>query len=360
MNPFDPFGFLGDQFKQAIAQALLQKCIDLVNFFQNFLVHPVRPPEGDWTNWLYGNAIGLSGYFAVSLAISGLLLAYFSRKIAIRAGYAVIIALLATPLFVLFFELCDGVTKAADSVTAALAKSGDLMGGGNLIVVPSIGDPIWALFGLGGIFVSGGALTLVMVIYAIIIIAVKFLTLIVLVLSSFFEWARRWFEWCISLGLVAMLLGRTVAMLIILMVKGITYSVHSVAFGVIALVAGLAFATYLQYKLVKKTHSVVGKVAAHARSRVSGRVETYNKPGTARNVLAVQQAHMRGMNPSYQRLTRTQALGLAVRQHQHARSVARVAALATTTTNPALKTALIIYQRALKNRPPQPRGRRRP
>jgi hypothetical protein len=351
--PFLPFGGV---IGSAISDALMSVCVSLADFFESIVLARPRLREGDWSDYLYGNAIGLSQYLAVMLLLAALCLAYFYRKGAIRAIPAMLIAALVVPLSTAFFLFCDQLIRAGDQLAQAAHGLNDIAGGGKMIMVPTIGDPIWAFFGLLGIGVTGGALTGVMIFYAVIIVVVKFATLIMLVLSPFFKWARRQLEWCISMALVAMLAGPPVAILLIEVGKILGTQSHTLAIAVPVMVFTLGFAVYMQVKLIKKTHEMVGNVIGRTMSNIRGTVESIIKPNTRTNMQAVQSIHMRGMVPATAnpRLTRTQAAGLAARQVSHTRKVAAVGALAARTASPHVRTALLIYQRAVQNRPPQP------
>lgn len=333
----------------ALSGTLQKKVTDMTNFFEDLLVHPIRPPEGELTDWLYGNALGLAGNLAISMVIIGFLLAIFSRQIAIRASHALLIALIALPLFQLFFALCDGLIEASSTLTAAILKANELAGGGKLIAPPSISDLFWGSIGVLGIGISGTPLTIILAVFALLIIVVKFAFLPCLVLDP---WGGRGaLRWCISGGLVFMFLSRPTAALCIVLGKTIGYQTHNVALTVIGTIAGIIVAIIAQFKLIKKTNQVVGNVLSKARTRIDGRVETYNKPMNRTTMQNVQNVHMAGMRSS-PRMTRGQALGLAVRQQRHARSVAKTTAMISTTSNPTLKAAYVIMLRAKKNRPP--------
>lgn len=357
-NPFDPTTII-QLFTSVISTVLQQKINDLANFFEDFLVHPVRPPEGSVTDWLYGNAIGLAGYLVITLAIVGIILAWISPKAAIRGGKAFLLAVIAVPMFTVFFQLCDGMIQASDAVTGGIVQISKTAGSGPLIAPPSITDLFWAGIGFIGIGASGGALVVVMIAFALLIVAVKFLFLPALVLDPWLGKARGILEWCMSIGFIAMFASRPVAAFCITLGRLLAAPAHSVAITVIAIIAGIILAFAAQFVLVKKTRKIVGDVMSRARSQVYGKVETINRPINQTNMQQVQNIHMAGMR-SPQRPTRTQATGLAVRQHLHHRSVVRVTKMIGKTSNPGLQVALKVYRQAKINRPPVMRNRRGP
>jgi hypothetical protein len=272
----NPFNWLKDEIHKLLT--------GLTSFFETILLHPPRPPRANWQDYLFGNALGLTPALEIFTVVLVVVIALFHQGYFPRVTQALLMIIVLACIIPIFFSLCDYLIAAGDQLAqgAVFYNPPDNSGDKSLIVLPTISDVLGGVIGFTVIGILGFVLIMFILVYELVIIAVKFAFLPAYALKPLNERTERWFGRIVSLALVSMLFGRAAAVFCLELGK---LAANNLPFNgntfieVIYLAAGFVFAIAVQISLLKGTSHVYSKATGgrvSSDSKVRGKVDTNN------------------------------------------------------------------------------------
>lgn len=288
-NPLDPLGSLNEMILNAL-KAMNQ-------LYERIISGPPRISNNESLLSRYQDALNTGNYLAymVLVFVTAIALALFRKGSRIPKAFLVSFILAAiTPSFLYFI---DTLTVTGDQWTAAVTSMFDDT---KTVDAPSFSNVILDIPAAIFTMFFGGVLTAYIVSYDIIIIIAKMLLPITYALSPLGKRAMQALNIVISLMLVATLLGRPLAALIIELGQfaRATLPFGNTAFGATVymilayLLAGLSQIT-LTVALYHAAKAVEGKIS----SMVSGAVKTTVSNVATVNVRKSRENHSAGIQP---------------------------------------------------------------
>lgn len=272
-NVFNPFDWLSG--------AISGLAKSEVGMFEQSIISPPPQPPHNWVDYLYGNAVGVSGLLSVGLTILLLSIAVIKHSTTSKFAMSFIMSCLVGVLAPIWFAAMNWLVGLGTN----LATWAQFYHPHDLVSLPNTNNPLGQIIALGAIFGVGSLVVLAFFAYSIVIVAVTFFGLPAMVLFPLGERARGFLNWIITLGLVSMVFGRPVAIVILEISKFLSDALANGNwfFETFILIGGFAMALIAQVILVVMLHTQVDKVTGAVKSQVTGTVNiimpTGSRPG---------------------------------------------------------------------------------
>jgi hypothetical protein len=265
-----------------IASGLHNLSKGLVTLYEKLIIHPVYPNPGSWSDNLFANSLGLAEGLAYAVAIILVCVSVVWHRRAISAAHAIFNMAMIAAIGPSYFWFCDWVlSNFGERISKAFLKMSEIGGGSHsgLLSLPSIADPLGALFGFGSILFFGTWLVMFFYIYALLIFFVKFFGLIAFALKPLGPRSEKNFNAVVSIGLVTLVFGRPLAIFILELGKLASDHLNpgTTSFGdsfwlSASFITAIGAQIWLWWITIKTVNNVLGHVSSTAR--VSGKVQT--------------------------------------------------------------------------------------
>jgi hypothetical protein len=297
-----PVGYLLDQIRDLF--------VDIYNSaattFQQLILHVYNPIQGSWQDELYGNAWGLALKFGGSVllftAMAAMVLPKKWSERVLRSGIAV--ALLAfAPEFYRVSQSLNDVSERLSSAVIFHHPAGSQ--GNELLFLPQVHNVILAIFATALISIGAGLLILVFVAYVIINVLATFFLVPLFEIRPLGAFPERLFGWLASLGFIAVVLGRPLAVLELNVGRAINDGLPQntpAIIPVVVLLIILAFAIYTQFLLVDGAHKVYSKATGgnvRSDATVTGKVNATIKENVKVVVSRITSDHIKEADHSF-------------------------------------------------------------
>ena len=280
--------WLADLFKQAY--------LAMVKLFQDFVIAQPIVINNSFTDYLYGNAIGVYGYLAICVAYVTFICALVWQKARVTFAMSLLVGIVIGMVGPLWFAGADQVSLIGDQLTKAAVDLGNGITGQNTTILPDLGtaEPLVAITMYGITYTLALGLYMMFVNYAGVAVLVKFFSLIVFSIFAIGDRTRKIFSFIVALGIVTMVIGKPVAALSIALgqalIKSFGSQSNSMALlGTItagSMFVGLVMQPVLLFLTYKAVSPIMGRVAATVR----GRVETLTRHAATAKVVATAHA----------------------------------------------------------------------
>jgi len=341
-NPFNalnPTTYINDAFNW-INGKIHDLFTGLATTFQNVLTNPPQFHAASWQDYLDGSSIALANMliFAVATCLFVIIMFRHQRLKSLPHLAITVVGLAIADQS--FFTLCDWLSSTGHTLSVAAQfyhpttnGSGGSSVSGSLLVVPTFANVIGSIIGLSWLAFFGVILVAIVVFtYILIGEVVRFLILPVFVLRPIGDRSQKFFDWLVSLGLVAMVFGLATAVFCLELGKMATDNLPAgtTSFGsTFYLTAALGLAIFMQVILVLATHSVwVNARTGRLFSTIRGRVESFTRRNRRAEAQSVHAAHARTMQPVPVTLAKPspgKRVKQAIRQEAVRQGVTRVA-----------------------------------
>lgn len=354
-NPLDPLGSLSNALQTAFAA--------IVEIFQHFIAIPMSLDGAPFVTYLYGNALGVYEYLAMLVLVVTSVIALFIKRGRPAFGQAIVVALVVGALGPMWFYVFDQLSLLGDSLSVAANLNPKIEGvdGVNVITLAfpalKVQDVLMSLLTFSPLVFFMYTLFSVFVSYSFLAVVVKFLGLILFSLLALGDRTRKVFSFLTAVGLVAVVIGKPVAVLLISIGQGIASitAVFNEGFiqGIIlngSLIIAILIQPVLVFLMYKGVSPIVGKVAAAVTGKVRALSENRNEQ-SARALSHANAASLQGRsqaipyerNPSYARRAVEIGGAMAV-----AKGAAMLAAKAASNVHPAAKVAVTVASVGVK------------
>ncbi|HEY8886150.1 MAG TPA: hypothetical protein VIM31_01470 [Candidatus Microsaccharimonas sp.] len=363
-NPLDPLGSLSRALQNGYAQ--------IVELFQRFIAVRLTLDGTPFVQYLYGNALGAYNYVAMAVMAVTFIIALFIKRGRASFAQAAIVVVAAGVIGPLWFYAADQFQLLGDQLTITFNLNQKVEGvdGVNLVTLAfpqlEIPDVLMSLFTFAPLMYFMYSLFSVFVSYAFITVVVKFLGLLCFALLALGTRSQKVFSLLIAIGLVAVVLGRAVAVLFISIGQGLSSITAVFAEGFIqgiilngSVIAAILVQPVLIFLMYKGVSPIVGRVAAAVTGKV--RALSENREGqSVRGLSNANAASLQGRSeaipynkgPSYAR--RAVEIGGAMAIAKGAAMLAAKAASAV--PHPAVKIAAVVATVGLKALPKRTSG----
>lgn len=362
-NPLDPLGSLSQALQVAFSQ--------IVELFQQFIAIPMSLDGTAFVMYLYGNALGVNEYLSISVLAVTLIVALFIKRGRASFVQALIIVLVSGVVGPLWFYAFDQLQLLGDQLSIAfnLNQQVQTTNGVNLVTLAfpalKIQDVLMSLFTFGPLLFFMYGLFSVFVSYTFLAVVVKFLGLICFSLLALGERTRKVFSLLVAVGLVAVVIGKPVAVLFISIGQGLSSLTAIFAEGFIqgiilsgSVIAAILIQPVLVFLMYKGVSPIVGKVAA----AVTGKVRALSENREGQGVRALSNANAASLQgrsqaipynkgPSYVRRAAEIGGSVAI-----AKGAAMLAAKAASNVHPAAKVAVMAVTVGMKALPKKSTG----
>jgi hypothetical protein len=362
-NPLDPLGSLAQALQTAVAQ--------IVELFQHFIAIPMTLDGNSFVQYLYGNALGVYQYLAMIVMAVTFIIALFIKRGRPSFAQAAIIVLIAGVAGPLWFYAFDQLQLLSDQLSISMNLNPKVEGvsGMNVMTLafPSlqIQNVLMSLFTFGPLLYFMYGLFTVFVNYAFLAVVVKFLGLLCFALLALGKRSQKVFSLLVAIGLVAVVIGKPVAVLFISIGQGLASitSIFAEGFtqGIIlngSIIAAILIQPVLIFLMYKGVSPIVGKVAAAVTGKVRSLSENRNGQG-ARALSNANAASLQGRSqaipynkgPSYARRAAEIGGSMAI-----AKGAAMLAAKAASNIHPVAKVAVTAVSVGIKALPKRTTG----
>ncbi|HVS58590.1 MAG TPA: hypothetical protein VHD60_02500 [Candidatus Saccharimonadales bacterium] len=342
LNALNPATYINDAFNW-INGKIHGMFMNVATVIEQYLTNPPQLHAATLQDYLDGNAIGIANLLIFGVAICLLVIIMFKHQRLRSLPHLAITIVILAIADQSFFVFWDWLIVAGHNLAVAAqfyhpSNSGSHnVDASALLVDPGFSNVIAGIIGLLWLTFVGVSLTLIVVFaYGLIGEAVRFLILPAFVLRPLGERSQKFFDWLVSLGLVAVVFGMPVAIFCLELGKAATDNLvagHTAIGSTFYLTAALLLGMFLQIVLVIATHSVwVNARTGQLFSTVRGRVESFSRRNRRADTQSVIAAHARTMQPIPVVVTQPRV------KHRVARHVAANATEATTARVAASQT----------------------
>lgn len=308
LNVFNPGSYINDAFNWLNGK-IHDLFTGLATTIQDVLINPPQFHAATWQDYLDGSSIALANMLIFAVAVCLMVIIMFRHQRLKSLPHLAVTILGLAIADQSFFTLFDWLGStghtlalAAQFYHPASTGSGGSSAAANLLAVPTFVNVIGSVVGLAWLTFLG-ILVVSIVVFAYILIGevVRFLILPAFVLRPIGDRSQKFFDWLVSLGLVATVFGLAVAVFCLELGKMATDNLPggSTSFGsTFYLTAALGLALFMQVVLVIATHSVwVNARTGRLFSTIRGRVESFTRRNRRPDVQSVNAAHARTMQP---------------------------------------------------------------
>jgi hypothetical protein len=267
LSALNPFNWLAGAWHSMLLQE--------ITVFEKAIISPPAQPAYSTTAYIYGNALGLAGRLSVIVTVAIAAIMVIHHRSAMKFPKALISLAIIGVGGPAFFYIVDQLVSFGTTFASALMV---FNGGAKLLNVPSSAGIIQEIMSYASIWGFGTLLVGEFFAYSIVIVVVKVLFLPALALWALGDRGRRFLNWIISLGLVATVFGRVVAVLILVIGRVFYVTFTNLGWGwmgqTFVLCTTMLIAFLSQFVLIYVTLNAVDRVTGSLDSRVTGSVRS--------------------------------------------------------------------------------------
>jgi hypothetical protein len=361
MFGFDIFG--------PIAEALKNFYLQMVGWFQSLLISPPTLVGSSFRDYLYGNALGIYHYLAISIAYVTFILALFFTKKRVNFLHALMILVVLAIIGPVWFSIMNQFDVLGDELTKASTEIYVPPAGQNQNILPPLNfaDAFATIILLLPTILWALSLYVTFAGYELVSTLVQFSGLIVLSLWALGDRVKKVFSMLVSAGIVTIVLGRPVAMLFIELGQGFVATLSGASGTMIFIgaitIMSLFLALLSQILLVFLTYHAVSPIVGKVIAAVSGTVEAINIERFRLTNTAINEAYTQSLQGRSQAIeNRPSTAGTFAREAAAtgvALGAAKLAAKAAASAHPAVGAAASIAitagGKAIQSRASKPR-----
>jgi hypothetical protein len=289
LNPFhyihipDPLKYINPFYW--LAKAINSLYNGLISDILKAVISPPTVSEGSWSDYLFGNALGLAGNIAMAVTVITICIAMLWQKRIANMLQAFAVAIFIGGGSTFYFAIIAAYTLLCQEIAkyvATLGPGSDI--GGSAVAISNV---FGYIIGVGAITSAGGLLLIVTYAFVVIGFLVKLFGLISLALSPLADSTQKILGWLVALGLVALGAGRLAAVLIITffrvvdahigIIGSLSFTSSASLFLALLIAAGAEIALVVVFH--KQWNNIRGRVNSVVRGQVNALVKKRHQAG---------------------------------------------------------------------------------